>query len=111
MFQKFTKQNFMNTMNKTKSFMGNAYHHTKSFLGHVDNGMRVAKKVYSILEPSIAHFAGESRHRNINHNVMKAVTGYDDIRHKIINHHDTIENHARGIGEKFKKAGLSIGME
>ena len=111
MFHKFTKHNFHNAMNKTKSFMGQAYHHTKSFLGHVDNGIRVAKKVYSILEPSIAHFAGDTRNNQINHHVMKAVDGYDNIRHKIINHHDTIENHARGIHDKFKKAGLSIGIE
>ena len=109
MFRKFTKQNFMDTLNKTKSFMGHAYHHTKEFLGKVDHGVRVAKKVYSILEPTISHFAGENNraHRG----VMKAVTGYDDIRSKVINHHDTIENHVRHVSNKFKKAGLNLGIE
>ena len=111
MFHKFTKQNFQNAMNKTKSFMGTAYHHTKSFLGHVDHGVKTAKKIYAILEPSISHFAGETRSNKINQGIMKAVTTYDDIKHKVVNHHDTIENHARGIHDKFKKAGLSIGME
>ena len=109
MFRKFTKENFMNTMNKTKSFMGNAYHHTKTFLGLVDHGVRTAKKIYSILEPTISHFVGENNRGH--QGIMKAVTGYDDIRAKVMNHHDTIENHVKHISHKFKKAGLSIGME
>ena len=111
MFHKFTKQNFQNAMNKTKSFMGTAYQHTKSFLGHVDHGEKTAKKIYAILEPSISHFAGETRANKMNQGIMKAVTTYDDIKHKVVNHHDTIENHARGIHDKFKKACLSIGIE
>ena len=58
--------------------MGNAYHHTKSFLGKVDHGVRTAKKIYSILEPTISHFAGDN---NKGHQgVMKALTGYDEIK-------------------------------
>jgi hypothetical protein len=91
--------------------MGQAYHHTKSFLGHVDNGIRTAKKVYSILEEPMRQLVGDTRHGRVHEKVMKAVTGYDELKHKIINHHDTIENHARGISDKFKKAGLSIGLE
>ena len=109
MFRKFTKQGFTDAMNKTKSFLGNAYHHTKTFLGNVDHGIRTAKKVYSILEPTISHFAGENNRAH--QGIMKAVTGYDDIRHKIVNHHDTIENHVKQVAHKFKRAGLSIGME
>ena len=109
MWQKFTKQGFMNTLNKTKSFMGQAYHHTKDFLGKVDHGVRTAKKIYSILEPTISHFVGQN---NKGHQgIMKALTGYDEIKHKIINHHDTIENHVRHVSDKFKKAGLSLGIE
>ena len=111
MFHKFTKQSFQNAMNKTQSFMGTAYHHTKSFLGHVDHGVKTAKKIYAILEPSISHFAGETRANKMNQGIMKAVTTYDDIKHQVVNHHDTIENHVRQVGNKFKKAGLSIGME
>ena len=109
MFQKFTKQGFFNVMNKTKSFMGNAYHHTKTCLNHVDHGVKTAKKVYSILEPTISHFVGQDNraHRGI----MKAVTGYDEIKHKVLNHHDTMENHVRHVSHKFKKAGLSLGIE
>ena len=109
MFRKFTKQGFMDTMHKTKSFMGNAYHHTKTFLSHVDNGVRTAKKVYAILEPTISHFAG---HNNKGHQgIMKAVTGYDELKHKVINSHDAIEHHVKHVAHKFKKAGLNIGIE
>jgi len=91
----------MNTLNQTKSFMGNAYHHTKSFLGQVDHGVRIAKKAYAILEPTISHFAGSNN--KAHQGVMKAVTGYDELKHKIINHHDTIENHVNQVVGKFKK--------
>ena len=57
--------------------MGQAYHHTKDFLGMVDHGVRVAKRVCSILEPTISHFAGQN---NKGHQgVMKALTGYDEL--------------------------------
>ena len=110
MFQKFTKQGFYNAMQRTKSHLGNAYSHTKTFLGHVDNGFKVAKKIYSILEPTISSLAG-NHHTNIHNGVMKAVTGYDDLRHKIISKHDEIDNHVRTVSGKMKKAGLSIGLD
>ena len=108
MFQKFTKQGFHNAMQKTKNFMGNAYHHTKSFLGQVDNGLRTAKKVYQILEPTISHFVGQNNqgHRG----AMKALQGYEDIRHKIISGHNQIEDHVNTVSNKFKRAGMNIGI-
>ena len=106
--QKFTKQGFYNAIQKTKSHLGNAYHHTQSFLGQVDHGIRIAKKVYSILEPTISSLTGNNK---IHDGVMQAVSGYDDIRHKIVNKHAEIENHVRGVSQKFKKAGLSIGLD
>jgi len=106
MFQKFSKQGFMSTLHKTKSFMGNAYHHTKSFLGNVDHGVRIAKKAYAILEPTISHFTGNNAHQG----VMKALNGYEDIRHKIISGHNQIEDHVKNVSTKFKKAGINIGV-
>lgn len=108
---KFTKQGFMNAMNKTKSFFGNSYHHTKTFLNHFDHGVKTAKQIYSILEEPIRQLVGDNRHGRMHNGVMKAVTGYDELKHKVINHHDTIENHVRNVTHKFKQAGLSIGME
>ncbi len=109
MFRKFTKQGFFDAVQKTKTHLGNAYHHTKTFLGHVDNGIRTAKKVYSILEPHISHFAGQNN--KAHQGIMKAVHGYDEIKHKVINHHDAIENRVKDIAHKFKRGGLSLGIE
>jgi len=95
-------------MQRTKSHLGSAYAHTKSFLGHVDHGYQVAKKIYSILEPTISSLTGSN---NIHNGVMKAVSGYDDLRHKIIYKHDDIENHVKNVSTKFNKAGLSIGLD
>jgi len=106
--QKLTRQGFYNAMQKTKSHLGNAYHQTKNFLGHVDNGYKVAKKIYSILEPTITSLTGNN---TIHNGVMKAVSGYDEFKHKVIHKHDEIENHVRGVSNKFKKAGLSIGLD
>ena len=106
MFHKFSKQHFHNTMHKHKSFLGHAYHHTKSVLGNMDHGAKIAKKAYAIMEPIISQYAGNKVH----HNVMKAVSGYDDIRHKIICGHNQIEDHVNNVSSKFKKAGLNIGI-
>lgn len=106
MFRKFNKSEFPNALNKTKSFLGNAYHQTKSFMGTVDHGVRTAKKIYAILEPAITHLTGNTAHTG----VMKALNGYEDIRHKMISGHDEIENHVKNVSTKFKKAGLSIGI-
>jgi len=106
MFQKFSKQGFLNTINKTKSFMGSAYHHTKSFLGNVDHGVRIAKKAYARMDSVISHYAGNK----VNHNVMKVVNSNEQIRHKLVSGHNQIEEHVNSVATKFHKAGLNIGI-
>jgi hypothetical protein len=107
--QKFTKQGFFNAINNTKNMFGHVYHHTKNFLNKFDDGVKVAKKVYSIVEPPISHFVGQNN--KAHQGVMKAVSGYDEIKHKVINHHENVLNRVHDVHSKFKKAGLNIGIE
>ena len=72
----------------------------------MDHGVKIAKKAYAIMEPIISQYAGNKVH----HNVMKAVSGYDDIRHKIISGHNQIGNHVNNVSSKFKKAGMDFGI-
>ena len=52
--KKFKKQNFNHIMNNVKSHVRHGYHHTKNFLGQLDNGVRTAKQIYSVVESSSA---------------------------------------------------------
>ena len=84
---------FKNTFSNVKHHVGNAYHQTKSFLGHVDNGMRIAKKAFSIVAPLIDKYAGG----HVNKKIMDGMSGYDSIKHKVIGHHDEIMHHAHKL--------------
>jgi hypothetical protein len=76
-----------------KHHVGHAYHQTKSFLGHVDNGMKIAKKVYSTIAPLIDKYGGG----NVNKKIMEGMSGYDTIKHKGIGHHDEVMHHAHKL--------------
>jgi hypothetical protein len=102
MFQKFTKQGFKNTMNKTKVHLGKAYHHTKTFLGNVDHNVQQAKAAYAILHPTVSHYAGNEVHNNI----TRGFNGYEDIRRKIVTGHNILE----GGVTMIRKSGLNLGV-
>ena len=49
---------FKHHMGNIKHHLGQTYHKTKHCLGQVDNGIRVAKKIYGVVAPVIDHFSG-----------------------------------------------------
>jgi len=103
---KLTKESFHRVVNKVKGHIHNGYHKTKNFLGHVDHGIRVAKQVYSALQPAIEHYGGGA----INKHVMKGVGGYDQLRSKVMDAHDTALNHVNQVAGTLKKAKVNIGL-
>ena len=70
---KFNKETFARGYHRVNNQLGNAYFKPKSFLGDVDNSVKLAKKVYSILEPSLQYYAGADRTSALNRKVLMNV--------------------------------------
>jgi hypothetical protein len=98
MFGKLNRHHFNSIYNNTKKHLGNIYHHTKNVLGHIDNGISVGRTIFSVLQPYIEHY-GQG---HINKHAMKALTHYDDIKKRVVDAHDTAENHLNDISGKLK---------
>ena len=80
MFGRITKQQVSHHFNKAKNFLGHAYHHTKNFLGDVDQGVRIVKSIYGAVAPILESYGVNTNKKHI----MKAVSGYDNIRHNVM---------------------------
>mgnify|MGYP007029157229 FL=1 len=72
-------------------------------LGDVNDAYTTAKKAYSVLEPMVGN-------PSINKHVMKAVSGYESIRSKVMDTHDTIANNVEMAKSGLKKAGVRAGV-
>jgi hypothetical protein len=72
-------------------------------LGDVNDAYTAAKKAYSVLEPMISN-------PSINKSVMKAVNGYEAIRNKVLDTHDTVINNIEQARSGLKKAGVRAGL-
>ena len=83
-----------NIQHKLKTFLGKSYHTGKNFLGHVDHAYRTARKVYSIAQPALEHFAPETK-RVLDKNLSKAANDYEEVRHKVVDAHDKISKHLK----------------
>ena len=84
--EKFNQHVFHRTMRSVKSHINNGYNHLKRIAHTIDHGVNIAKQAYSIVEPVIRHYAGNN---NMHNNAMKAISGYESIRNKVVegNHH------------------------
>ena len=103
MFGKITKHTVNHHFNKAKAFLGNAYHHTKNFLGDIDHGVRTFKHVYGALAPVL-----ESYGVNPNKHVMKALTGYDNIRGQVMEGHDRVMNDINKVKGHLEKKKINF---
>ena len=103
---KFNRDAFHRTLSNVKSHISNGYHRTKQFLGHVDNGIRTAKHIYSALAPAIEHYGGG----HINKHVIKGIGGYEQMRNKVMDAHDNAIQHVNQAIGGVKKGRVSIGI-
>jgi hypothetical protein len=60
----------------------------------VDEGYRTARKIYSIAQPALEHFAPETK-KVLDKNLSRAANDYEDIRHKVVDAHDKITQHIK----------------
>jgi hypothetical protein len=95
MFEKFSHHSFRRTLQNVKTHLGNGYNHLKKIANHIDNGFQVAKHVYSVLEPHLRHVAGNN---NLHGHAMKAIHGYENIRNKVMDGNQRVEE----IGHKLR---------
>ena len=94
MFHKFSQHSFRQTLRNVKTHLGNGYNHLKNVAHHIDHGFHLAKQVYSAIEPVIRHVAG---HNPVHGHAMKAISGYEDIRNKVMEGN----NHIAQVGHKL----------
>ena len=103
---KLSRESMHRAFNNVKGHMSRGYHATKQFLGNVDNGVRVAKHIYSALAPAIEHYGGGM----VNKHVIKGLGGYEQLRSKVMDSHETALNHVNQVAGNLKKAGVHIGL-
>ena len=106
MFGKISRESIARTVSNVKGHLHRGYHRAKNILGHVDQGIRVAKQVYSALAPTIDHLGGGGLHKH----VVKAIGGYENIKSKVMDAHDTTGHHVNQVVGNLKKAIPSIGL-
>ena len=97
---KLANRNVVHGLHRAKNFIGNAYSTTKNFLGNIDNGVRLFKTVYSALSPMIDNYGGAG----VTKNVMKTLSGYDNIRHKVMN----VDNDIDFVRNKLAKKNIKF---
>ena len=103
---KFNKQRLNHILSNVKSHLNTGYHNTKSFLNHVDSGVRTAKQLYTIIEPTVGACAGH-HHKNIHKHVMNGLSGYEKIKKAVVDHHDDAIHHVNSAGKKLVKLGTN----
>ena len=103
---KITTNNLSRLFNNVKSHLHRGYHTTKHILNHVDHGVRVAKELYSTFEPIIKEVAGHHHHQAIHNNVMKAVSGYDTIKSKVLDAGHHVDQISHASNKLLGKRGL-----
>ena len=91
MLGKITKHHVMNSFNRAKGFLGHAYNQTKGFLNNVDHGFRAAKQIYHAVAPLVDKYANKHSDQ-IHSNINKAIGGYENIRNKVIEGDNDIQN-------------------
>ena len=103
---KLTHRSLAHAVGKLKHRIGHAYHTTKNFLGQVDSGIQTAKKVYGVVAPVLDKYGG----KDTNKHVMKAIGGYESLRNKVMDTHDTIGNNVSQVVGQLKKRVPELGL-
>jgi len=101
MFGKINRQTVLHHFNKAKNFLGNAYNQTKGFLNDVDHGVKVFRSIYGEMQPYIQKYAGQNANY-LENNINKTFSKYDDIRNKVRDVENDIDNVTSKFGNKLR---------
>ena len=110
MFGKINRSSIISQINNTKNFLGKKYTEGKRFLNNVDDGVRIAKRVYSVLAPTIETFAGNTNFNKLNKTIMNSVNTYDNMRSQVLDSHEQVHNNINNVVSGLKKAKVNIGL-
>ena len=99
--QKITRNNMRTLFNNVKHGIHRGYHTTKKFLGDVDSGVRIAKELYTTLEPLISAVAGTHKQHSINNQVLHHLTNYESVRNKLMDADQHVGKYAN-LGNKVQ---------
>ena len=107
---KLDRNSFRHAIGKTKNLVGKAYSTTKNVLTDIDSGIRVAKQIYSIVSPVLQSTLGDNYHKT-NKYVMKGLSGYDQLRSKVMEGDEQATHHYNQVAGDLKKAKIDIGLQ
>ena len=104
MLGKITKHQIHHHFNKAKDFLGHAYKNTKNSLNNVDSGVKTFKSIYGALAPVLDSYGihGQNKH------VMKALTGYDNIKSHVLESHDRVINDVNNVKNNLAKKSVKF---
>ena len=103
---KISKHSVARAFGNLKNHIGRTYHKTKEFLGQVDSGIQVAKRVYGVLAPALEQHGGGQANKHI----MKAIGGYEHLRNKVMDTHETAVNNVNHVVGHLKKRVPELGL-
>ena len=72
-----------------RNHLTHGYNQSKNILGQIDSGIGMAKRIYSVLAPTIEQLGGGI----INKQAIKALGDYETIRNKVIDEHEGARRH------------------
>ena len=103
---KLNAQSLRSMVSNTKSHIGNAYGFTKKFLGNIDATVKAMTNIYSIASPVIEEVLGSKATVSGNKFIQKGLSGYEDIRSKVMDTDENIRKHYNTVVGGMQKNKL-----
>jgi len=104
---KFTRNSIRQVFHKTKEMIGNTYTTTKQIFGDIDTGIRAAKTIYSAAAPLISDLLGTD-FDNVNKHIIKGLSGYEDIRSKVMESDEQLKNNYNTVLGNLQKQKIKF---
>ncbi len=106
---KLNLHNLRHTFGKARSYIGHVYGKTKGMLSDLDSGVRAMKDVYSVASPAMGSLFGK-HFDEANKYVTKGLSGYEDIKSKVMDTDENVKSHYSAIVGDLKKKQIDIGL-
>ena len=107
---KFNRNRFHYVMYNSKIHIGEAYGFTKNFFNIVDSSVRLFENVYSTLQPVIEDVLGSDAAKTGNKYIKQGLSGYEDIRNKVMDTDENLKKHYNQIVGGLEKNKIDIGL-
>ena len=107
---KFNRNTLQQAMRNTKNHIGQAYGFTKNIFNNVDSSVRLFKNVYSTLQPVIEDVLGSDAAKTGNKYIKQGLSGYEDIRNKVMDTDENLKKHYNQIVGGLEKNKIDIGL-